>query len=166
MSGRRLTLADLPERNQLEVIAQTRPKPLPPRAAAAPNREAKPGKRLRQAAKGPNATERAWTAMLRASLPGSPQVFEQAVTLVLANGLRYTPDNFVPKHPKGRPTFYEVKGFMRDDAAAKIKIAAQVHAWADFYLVTKRTKRAGGGWAVEQVLPLFHVEQTPPATSR
>lgn len=108
--------------------------------------------RLRQSAKGPNKTEAAFAAHVRACYPGKA-VLEQAVTLVLANGLRYTPDLFLPSGPHGspRPAFYEVKGFMRDDAAAKIKMAARVHDWADFFLVTKQG-RTCGGWDVQVIL--------------
>lgn len=71
------------------------------------------------------------------------------MTLLLANGLRYTPDNFIALI---RPAFFEVKGFMRDDAAAKLKMAARVHNWATFYLVTKLPKKHGGGWDIREVL--------------
>lgn len=108
-------------------------------------------KRLRQSSKAPNKTELAFAAHVRACYPDAV-IYEQQVTLVLANGLRYTPDLFFPG--KGaRPAFYEVKGFMRDDAAAKIKMAAQVHRWADFFLVTKQG-RTCGGWDIQVILPL------------
>lgn len=122
-------------------------------------REAIATPRLRQNRKGPNKTEREFTTYLRGYWIGAT-IYEQAVTLVLANGLRYTADNFVPDVPlsclKGGPTeprFYEVKGHMRDDAAAKLKMAARVHSWASFYLVTKQRKRDGAGWRIERVLP-------------
>ncbi len=107
--------------------------------------------RLRQSSKGPNKTEAAFAAHIRSLYPSST-IYEQEVTLVLANGLRYTPDIFFPGRGV-KPAFYEVKGFMRDDAAAKIKVAAWVHSWADFWLVTKRTRKQGGGWQIEIVLP-------------
>jgi hypothetical protein len=106
--------------------------------------------RLRQSGKGPNKTEQAFMAHMQACHPGR-QLFEQAVTLVLANGLRYTPDVFLPDAAV-RPQFYEVKGHMRDDAAAKLKMAARVHAWATFFLVTKRPKHRGGGWDIQEIL--------------
>lgn len=113
--------------------------------------------RLRQDRKGPNKTEAAFTAWLRAH---GLVVHPQGVTLLLANGLRYTPDDFAPASAvteyataDHRPTFYEVKGFARDDAVAKLKMAARVHDWARFVLATKRPKRDGGGWALETVLP-------------
>lgn len=107
-------------------------------------------KRLRQSSQSPNKTELAFAAHVRACYPGAV-IYEQQITLVLANGLRYTPDVFFPG--KGaRPAFYEVKGFMRDDAAAKIKMAAEVHRWADFFLVTKQG-RTCGGWDIQVILP-------------
>lgn len=108
--------------------------------------------RLQQDGKGPNKTEAAFVQWLReqnCSQADRP-ILEQAVTLKLANGVRYTPDVFCPLPV---PTFYEVKGFMRDDAAVKIKVAAHLFPWFMFYLVTKRTKKQGGGWQVDRVLP-------------
>lgn len=105
--------------------------------------------RLRQSAKAPNKTEAAFAAHVRACYPSSA-VYEQAVTLVLANGLRYTPDVFLPGGG-ARPAFYEVKGFMRSTGAAKVKMAARVHAWADFFLVTRRG-RTCGGWDIQVIL--------------
>lgn len=78
----------------------------------------------------------------------------EGIILKLANGVRFIPDWFVHfKQLRMRPLIYEVKGFMESDAAVKIKVAAHQHQWADFYLVTKRTKKQGGGWAIEQVIP-------------
>lgn len=83
----------------------------------------------------------------------------QSVTLLLANGCRYTPDFFVPcTFAAGdglncAPVAYEVKGFMRDDAAVKIKVAARAYPWIRFFLATKRKKKAGGGWAIQEILP-------------
>lgn len=107
-------------------------------------------KRLRQSSKGPNKTEAAFAAYLRAEScsNGDRPLFEQSVTLKLANGLRYTPDIF---RPLPTPVFFEVKGFMRDDAAAKIKMAASLHRWATFYLVSRRG-RTCGGWDIQQIL--------------
>ena len=44
----------------------------------------------------------------------------------------YTPD-FLTVGKKF--TMYEVKGFMRDDAAVKIKVAAEMFSWFDWVLV-------------------------------
>ncbi len=97
-----------------------------------------------------NKTEAAFSAHIRALFPSS-LIFDQAVTLVLANGLRYTPDVFFPGTGV-RPAFYEVKGFMRDDAAAKLKMAAEVHRWADFFLVSRKGRASP--WRIQIVLPL------------
>lgn len=108
--------------------------------------------RLRQNSKGLNKTEAAFLAWLtvQSSSQAHRTILEQAITLRLGNGVRYTPDFF---RPSPDAVFYEVKGFMRDDAAVKIKVAATLFPWWRFYLVTKRTKRQGGGWQIDRVLP-------------
>lgn len=130
----RLTLADLPARYQAQITGQAKPAPV-----------VKP--MLRQsAAPKLNKTEAAWGDYLRASMPGRP-VLAQSITLRLANGCRYTPD-FAAINWCGAPAFYEVKGFMRDDAAVKIKVAAaQFPAWA-FWLVWK----SKGAWQQQRIL--------------
>lgn len=113
--------------------------------------------RLRQNKKGPNKTEAAFALNLRQRFPGK-KIHEQGVTLLLANGLRYTPDLFVePVYPESdvdpeKAEAYEIKGFMRDDAAGKIKMAAKIHPWITFFLVTRRRKAAGGGWQIQEIL--------------
>ena len=86
------------------------------------------------------------------------EVKAQAVTLEIANGCRYTPD-FVTvetvmlrdeggnwRHSR-QLSAYECKGFMRDDAAVKLKVAAALYPWIAFHLVTRRK----GEWRIEQV---------------
>ncbi len=138
-----IPLDSLPPKVRAQVVAQLATKSL----------QSDERKRLRQSSKGPNKTEAAFAAHVRACYPGK-EILEQAVTLVLANGLRYTPDIFLPSGRNGapKPAFYEVKGFMRDDAAAKIKVAARVHRWADFFLVTRRG-RTCAGWDIQVILP-------------
>ncbi len=48
-------------------------------------------------------------------------------------------------------TAYETKGFMRDDAAVKIKVAASspAYRWIKFHLAS----RCKSGWSVELVHP-------------
>lgn len=130
----RLTLADLPARYQAQVTGQAKPAPI-----------VKP--MLRQsAAPKLNKTEAAWGDYLRAYFPGSI-VHAQEITLRIANGCRYTPD-FSVIHKDAPPTFFEVKGHMRDDAAVKIKVAAaQFPAWA-FWLVWRKA----GQWQQQRVL--------------
>lgn len=75
-------------------------------------------------------------------------VFEP-VTLKLAKDLRYTPD-FMVHEIDGYITFYEVKGFWRDDALAKIKMASEKFPMFRFVSVKKRTskerKEIGSDW--------------------
>lgn len=73
----------------------------------------------------------------------------QSVTLVLGNGVRYTPD-FVAKID-GTMNAWETKGFMRDDAAVKIKVAAGMFPEITFWLVTRDRKEQA--WRIERVLP-------------
>lgn len=119
--------------------------------------------RLRQATKGPNKLEREFEAHLRKTWEGVAFVTVQAqgLTLVLANGVRYTPDFIVSRPARVEEgeceaftlLAYETKGFMRDDAGVKLKVAARLFPWIKFYLVTKRKKKAGGGWEIQEILP-------------
>lgn len=137
MKGR-LTLADLPPRFQAQIAAQL-----------ATKTKAKPSP-IRQDSKGLNKTEAAFVDYLRFKWPGE-LVLAQSVTLKLANGVRYTPDFIVPQATSAKLMLaYEVKGFMRDDAAVKIKVAAANYPWIKFYLV-KRDGRTG--WQINEVLP-------------
>lgn len=58
----------------------------------------------------------------------------EAVKLRLADGTFYTPDFFIML-PNGLTGFHETKGFWRDDARAKIKIAAELFPWWFFVAV-------------------------------
>ena len=59
----------------------------------------------------------------------------ESVKLRLANRTWYTPDFIVVK-PDGGLEFHEVKGFWRDDARVKIKVAAEQIRWATFVVFT------------------------------
>ena len=74
------------------------------------------------------------------------RILSQAITLKIGNGVRYTPDfitfdQFYPEDDEdGRSNAYEieaweVKGFLRDDAAVKIKVAAHEYPQIKFNLV-------------------------------
>lgn len=104
----------------------------------------KPTMRQKRAPK-MNKTEAAFFEILKAEHPGHI-VRAQSVTLILANGVRYTPDVSLDG-----VDFYEVKGFMRDDAAVKLKVAAAQFTEYRFHLV-KRDVKAFGGWRIEEVL--------------
>ena len=134
----------LPRRYQDQVAAQLY-KHGSPTAPQKPTAKA----RLRQkAGDGLNKTERAFLGHLKGLWPVG-EVRSQDITLRLANGVRYTPD-FVAVAPGDYFHAYEVKGFMRDDAAVKLKVAATAYPWISFHLVTKRK---GGGWDIQAVLP-------------
>ena len=114
-----------------------------------------PAKTLRQK-RGPklNKTEAAFEAYLKARYDVEDWVLgSQNITLQLGNGVRYTPDfNAFARRGDMRPMFWEVKGFMRDDAGVKLKVAAALYPQFDFALVKKQGKTATG-WKIEEVLP-------------
>ena len=61
------------------------------------------------------------------------------------NATTYTPD-FLAVYPD-HFTFYEVKGFFRDDALVKIKVAAELYPWFVWQVV--RLKK--GEWIFEEI---------------
>ena len=93
-----------------------------------------------------NKTERAYLQVLRAR--GFHFVGIQNITLKLGDDCRYTPD-FNHLDNDGRLVFSEVKGFMRDDALVKLKVAARVFSIFQFFLVRKN----GSGWDVTEIKP-------------
>ena len=90
---------------------------------------------------GMNKLERAFWERLRDAY--GYRASREPITLKLAGRTRYTPD-FMSymglKKGEYACTFWEVKGFMRDDAAVKLKVAASMYLVFDFVLVT-RVKR-------------------------
>ena len=147
----RLTISDLAPKYQAAAYAQLGAgKPIgQARAnavAAMPVALAK--SRIRQNAKGLNKTEQAFADYLSARY-ASQHIHAQAVTLKLANGCRYTPDFLVTAENEAVHA-YEVKGFLRDDAAVKIKVAARLFRFITFSLVTKGER---GAWSIAEVLP-------------
>lgn len=66
----------------------------------------------------------------------------------LADKSMYTPD-FNVLLSSGQLECHEVKGFWRDDARLKIKVAASMYP-IKFIAVTKRMQKHGGGWSVEE----------------
>ena len=99
-----------------------------------------------QKTKGPNKLEAAFAAILRAENPGI-RIREQSVTLLIANGCRYTPDIFAVV--AGQMTAWETKGFLREDAAVKIKVAAKEWPEITFFLIWRRA----GVWNRQRILP-------------
>lgn len=94
-----------------------------------------------------NKTERAYLEWLR-----STGLFQwigvQNVTLKLGDDTRYTCDFFAMTYD-GEMTGREVKGFFRDDAKVKIKVAARMFPWIKFSVV----KKDGSGWDHKEVKP-------------
>jgi hypothetical protein len=72
----------------------------------------------------------------------------EGVKLRLADSTFYTPD-FAVMLAGGEMECHEVKGHWQDDARAKIKIAADQYPFR-FIAITAKTKKSGGGWAVEE----------------
>lgn len=105
-------------------------------------------KRVRQSGKKLNKTEAAWLVELRRRFPDD-WIQDQAITLRLANGVRYTPDAVRVTCFNSGVWFYEVKGFMRDDAAVKLKVAKSLYPWATWRLVWKDH----GQWKEQTILP-------------
>lgn len=96
-----------------------------------------------------NKTEAAYEADLRdAQALGDIQWYRfEGLKLRLADNTFYTPD-FAVMARDGVMECHEVKGFWRDDARAKIKIAADQYPFR-FKAVRARPKKDGGGWAEE-----------------
>ncbi len=72
----------------------------------------------------------------------------EAIKLRLADNTFYTPDFFVMAAPDGTLECHETKGFMQDDAAVKIKVAAETFPFR-FFLVTHPNKTVG--WRIKQI---------------
>jgi hypothetical protein len=93
-----------------------------------------------------NKTEKAFLRHLRRLNP--PYLGIQNITLKLGDDCRYTPDlNHINEN--GRLVFIEIKGWMRDDALVKLKVAARTFPLFDFVLVRK----TGTGWSITAVKP-------------
>jgi hypothetical protein len=73
----------------------------------------------------------------------------ESYTFKLAHDTRYTPD-FAVLLSDYTLEFWEVKGFMRDDANVKIKVAASMFPHI-FRLCKVRAKKHGGGWDIKTI---------------
>ncbi|MEN6532311.1 MAG: hypothetical protein ABFD89_01525 [Bryobacteraceae bacterium] len=93
-----------------------------------------------------NPTERAYAARLeRLKRAGEISDYKfEAVKLRLARTTFYTPD-FLVEWASGKVELHEVKGFWRDDARVKIKVAAEMYGMWKFVAV----KKIKGGWEYE-----------------
>jgi len=70
----------------------------------------------------------------------------EGVKLRLAEGAWYTPD-FVVMHNDGVLEFVEIKGFWREAARVRIKVAAEQYAWLGKFTVVQKK----GGWQFEPI---------------
>lgn len=71
----------------------------------------------------------------------------EPITLKLADGVRYTPDFVV--FVNGETWIVEVKGFWRDDARVKFRVAREQFAWLGRWFAVQQDRlRDGGGFSV------------------
>jgi len=63
----------------------------------------------------------------------------EPITFKLAHRCTYTPD-FLVVLPSGAVEIHEVKGFAREDAIVKFKVAAHANPWASFVMIRKKGK--------------------------
>lgn len=73
----------------------------------------------------------------------------EPITLKLADGSRFTPD-FMTIRADREIEFFETKGFMREAANVRLKVAAELYPWFRFTLV-RRGKGARGQWTCDEV---------------
>jgi hypothetical protein len=83
-----------------------------------------------------NKLESAWLAVLRADITLA-WVGVHALTFKIGDDCRYTPD-FIALNLDGELIAYETKGFMRDDARVKLKVAARMFPFVGFVLVERK----------------------------
>lgn len=72
----------------------------------------------------------------------------EGLKLRLADNTFYTPD-FAVMLANSQIECHETKGFWRDDARQKIKIAADMYPFR-FIALKVKAKKDGGGWAIEE----------------
>jgi hypothetical protein len=152
-------LSDLSPKFQAQAVAQLHAAPRPRTVKIEPADSVPVKKRLRQNCAGLNKTEAAFEVQLKADAKALEidVLPSQSITLRLGNGVRYTPDFITVEHEPLDDAAgcaqtlraYEVKGFMRDDAAVKLKVAASLYPWIKFHLVTK----AKGKFEMQEILP-------------
>lgn len=98
---------------------------------------------------GMNKTEAAYDAHLWAQRGGEILWHKfEAIKLRLADNTSYTCD-FAVLPRSCILEMHEVKGFWRDDARVKIKVAASIYPFK-FIAVTAQSKKLGGGWNREE----------------
>lgn len=107
---------------------------------------------LRQDRSGMNKTEADFLAHLKATTPREIEIHREGLGMRIGNGCVYWPDFITSDAHFDMVCAYEIKGFMRDDAAVKIKAAAAKFRTFKFFLVF-RDKSQASGWRIEEVMP-------------
>lgn len=97
-----------------------------------------------------NKTEKAYSDHLEAKKARGDVLWYrfEALRLKLADNTFYTAD-FTVMVEEGYIEFHEVKGFWHDAGRIKIKVAAEQYPMFRFKAYKTRSKKAGGGWEVE-----------------
>jgi hypothetical protein len=97
-----------------------------------------------------NKTEAEWEAELRLQQLAGEIIWYKwnCLKLRLADNTFYVTD-FLVLQLDGLLRVDEVKGFWTDDARVKIKVAADMYPFI-FTAVSKRAKKDGGGWKIEE----------------
>lgn len=73
----------------------------------------------------------------------------EAIKLRLAEGAFFKPD-FTVVGIGGEIEMHEIKGFWREAARVRIKVAAEQFPWFRFIALRRLRKREGGGWKIEE----------------
>lgn len=73
----------------------------------------------------------------------------EGITLRIAKGVSYTPD-FVVMLASGEIELHEVKGYWRDDARAKTRVAAEQFPFR-IIAITRPSRKKGAGWVFEEI---------------
>lgn len=97
-----------------------------------------------------NKTEAAYAVVLEVRKHAGEIVWYkfEGIKFRLADNTFYTPD-FAIMMADGLIEIHEVKGHWQDDARVKIKVAADAYPFK-FIAVKKQSKKAGGGFSVEE----------------
>lgn len=72
----------------------------------------------------------------------------EPLSLQIAKGARYRPD-FIVIEASGAISARETKGFMREAAQVRLRVAARAFPWLRFVLV----RSEGGAWVEEEIRP-------------
>ena len=106
--------------------------------------------KMRDLFDGMNGTERDFAIQLEARKRAGDirEWFFEGMTLKLADDCRYTPD-FMVIDKDCTILFMETKGFWREDAKIKIKVAAKMYPFK-FTAHKKIPIKQGGGWTEEE----------------